>query len=106
MQSNKRRRRLDVDTWRGVFERFDAGDLSVAQFCHHEGLCVSSFHRWRSRVGARTVPTPPISRFEASCPQESAGFVELGAIRQASAASALDIRLDLGGGVTLHIVRH
>ena len=106
MQTNKRRQRLDVDTWRGLFERFDAGELSVAQFCRHEGLCVSSFHRWRSRVGTVTEAAPPISRFEGSLPQPSAGFVELGAISQASAAPALDIRLDLGGGVTLHIVRH
>lgn len=106
MQTSKRRQRLDADAWRGVFERFDAGELSVAQFCQHEGLCVSSFHRWRSRVGAVTVAAPPISRFDASRSQPSAGFVELGAISQANATPALDIRLDLGGGVTLHIVRH
>jgi hypothetical protein len=106
MQPSKRRQRLDVGTWRGIFERFDAGDLSVAQFCQHEGLCVSSFHRWRSRVGAATMPASPITPYESSRPQASVGFVELGSINQACAAPGLDIRLELGGGVTLHIVRH
>ncbi|MEY4564296.1 MAG: hypothetical protein RLZZ618_3573 [Pseudomonadota bacterium] len=108
MQTNKQRRRLDVNMWREVFERFDSGELSVARFCQHEGLCVSSFHRWRSRVGAVTVtaPKPQLSPIKASRPQPSAGFVELGALSQSAAAPGLNIRLDLGNGVTLHIVRH
>ena len=43
----------------------------------------------------------------AAVAQADAGFVELGSIGVAAAAPAtrLELTLDLGGGVTLHVVR-
>lgn len=99
MQGNKERRRLGLDAWREIIERFDSSGLSVGEFCKREGLCVSSFKRWRPRVeaGSRELEAPPTT--------VPGGFVELGTIGRARDASRFEVRLDLGLGITLHIVR-
>ena len=106
MEGIKRRRHLDENAWRDVFGRFAQGDESVSAFCQREGLNTSSFHRWRARLGLadsrrRVSATPPKSD-EA----EMAGFVELGALPVPPAGCGrLELKLDLGGGVVLHVVR-
>lgn len=37
--------------WRAVFERHARGGLSVATFCHEEGISESSFYRWKRILG-------------------------------------------------------
>jgi putative transposase len=104
MQGIKRRQRLGIDVWRKVFDRFERANMTVGEFCKREGLCVSSFHRWRPRVeqvsAARDVAV--VAKPGAVM---ATGFVDLGSIGRAEPAHRLDVRLDLGGGVTLHIVR-
>jgi putative transposase len=100
----KRRRRLSTQAWREVLGRFDGSAASVAEFCKREGVCESSFHRWRSRL----VATPASGALmEHAPPSASATFVDLGALGAAvpSAAPRIDLKLDLGGGLTLHLVR-
>ena len=81
------RRHLDAQSWREVFGRFDGSGESVVGFCKREGLSSSCFHRWRQRLAA-------------------AKFIEMGSMgAQAERASRLDIRLELGGGVVLYLVR-
>jgi putative transposase len=100
----KRRRHLDENAWRDVFGRFAQGDESVSAFCQREGLNTSSFHRWRARLGptgsGRRVSATPAKSDGAAM----AGFVELGTL-PAPPAGRLELKLDLGGGVTLHVVR-
>jgi putative transposase len=104
VEAIKRRRRLSAQAWREVLRRFDGAGTSVAEFCKREGVCESSFHRWRSRL----VATPGGGALVERAPQSTpATFVDLGALGAAGPALAprIDLKLDLGGGLTLHLVR-
>lgn len=104
MQAIKRRQRLSEQAWGEVLRRFDGAATTVAEFCKREGVCRSSFHRWRSRLRAMTAGGALSERAPQSTP---ATFVDLGALGAAgpSAAPRIDLKLDLGGGLTLHLVR-
>jgi hypothetical protein len=105
MEATKRRRRLSAQAWREVLGRFDGGaGISVAEFCKREGVCESSFHRWRSRLGVTPTGGALVKRAPQSTP---ATFVDLGALGAAgpSVAPRIDLKIDFGGGLTLHLVR-
>ena len=104
MEAIKRRRRLGAQAWGEVLRRFDGAGTSVAQFCKREGVCESSFHRWRSRLVATPAGGAHVERAPQGTP---ASFVELGALGAAGSllAPRIDLKLDLGGGLILHLVR-
>jgi hypothetical protein len=61
-----------------------------------------SFYQWRARLSAKrhrteAVKAPPP-------PTSAAGFVDLGNL-SASAGRRMEVRLELGGAVVLHLVR-
>ncbi len=95
------RRRRGAQAWRGVLARFEESGLTGVAFCEREGISSKSFYRWRTRFGvaADGLPAQPGSSVETS----AAGFIDLGGVRTGS--SRLELRLDLGGGVLLHLVR-
>ena len=96
---SKRIRRGDTQ-WRALLSRFSTSGLSVPAFCEREAVSTASFYRWRGLTGQRD------GGEVASVPNRSA-FVGLGALNiEPVRAAALDLHLDLGGGVTLHLVRH
>jgi transposase-like protein len=108
--SGRRRRRLDAGTWREVMRRFEAAGATVSEFCAREGLNESSFYRWRTRVGAPSgVPVTARSPGERTLAvrPSAASFIELGSLAgsRREAGNSLELRLDLGGGVVLQIVR-
>jgi putative transposase len=85
--------------WRSLLSRFSHSGLSVSVFCRREAVSTASFYRWRSQLeqhdggGGLPVVSEP-------------AFVDLGALRGESARGApMELRLDLGGGLTLHLVR-
>ena len=99
---SKRIRRNDTQ-WRALLSRFSASGLSVPAFCEREAVSTASFYRWRGLTGQRD------GGEIVAVPSKSA-FVDLGTLgtppgAPVSFAAALDLRLDLGGGVTLHLVR-
>lgn len=108
--STTKRRRLDVSGWREAMRRFDAAATSVQAFCAGEGLSTKSFYRWRKRLDravqvdqllarpTRHGATPPVPA------RSTTGFVELGSLLSGG-AGALELRLDLGGGVLLTLTR-
>lgn len=100
------RRHLDAQSWREVFGRFDGSGESVVGFCKREGLGVSSFHRWRQRLAATSAASTSQEGRGPVRQSAAANFIEMGSMgAQAERASRLDIRLELGGGVVLHLVR-
>jgi putative transposase len=102
-----RRRRMDAGGWSAVLERFAESGLSVAEFCAHEGIGAASFYRWRSllNTAARDRKRRRLRR-EASRPASAESFVDLGTLRaNAAESSRMEVRLDLGGGLVLHVVR-
>jgi putative transposase len=102
------RRRLDEQMWRAVFARFDGAAMTVQEFCLREGLTRSSFTRWRARLrtGSKRLPAPVVAKAAAPTPKPS--FVDLGLVDAAAPAAghaALDLRIEFGGGLSLHLVR-
>jgi transposase-like protein len=76
--------------------------LSVQAFCQREGINTWSLYGWRSRLRARGASEEPaVSRPAGAEP--GAEFIELGAL--GPDRSRCEVRLDLGGGVILHLVR-
>jgi hypothetical protein len=103
------RRHLSAEVWREVFRRFDGSGESVSGFCKREGLHTSSFRRWQPRL-AGTAATP--ITMQAKEPGEArrqapvASFIEMGPMAPANAAAGrLEVRLELGAGLVLHVVR-
>lgn len=107
MEENKRRH-LDMDAWREVLRRFADGGETISGFCRREGLCTNSFRRWRARLAATKETASPLATASQTATAE---FVDLGALGATRAPSSqtggnrLELKLDLGGGMTLYLVR-
>lgn len=96
----ERRRRRGASEWSGLLSRFAASGLSVAAFCEQEGISTASFYRWRGLLGGA------IERSEVVADAPMPAFVDLGALGSPRPAGGrLEIRLDLGGGLVLSLVR-
>jgi hypothetical protein len=105
-QGNKRRR-LNERAWRDLFKRFDGAGLTVEAFCEDEGVSRSSFNRWRSRLSTQPgVATTAVMR-EPDDQKIAPSFVDLGLLGAAgtAATAGLELRLELGGGLSLTLVR-
>jgi hypothetical protein len=102
-----KRRRLNERAWRDLFKRFDGGGLTVETFCKGEGLSRSSFNRWRSRLSRPPGTATTAVMREPGHQKITPSFVDLGPIGVASteAAAGLELRLELGGGLSLTLVR-
>ena len=104
MEKSGQQRRSE-SAWREIVARQTASDLTVQGFCEREGIKPASLYGWRSRLrqGAqkRGVSRSP-SKTERA--EKSPGeFIDLGSL--GSGRSHFEVRLDLGGGVLLHLVR-
>ena len=90
-------RRRGREEWSGVLARFSGGGGGVEAFCRREGVSESSFRRWQKRLSEGGA---------ARCEPDKAepGFVDAGRFGR-SDAGRIEIRLDLGNGVSLHVVR-
>ena len=95
--------------WRDRVARQAAGHQTVRAFCQSESVAVASFYQWRSRLRKHGL---------AAGAQAQAAFIDLGAVRGRRLADdlgradsglgkggRLEIRLELGGGAVLHLVR-
>lgn len=92
----------DVATWREIFARHAASGLLTSQFCRQEGLNPGIFRRWRTKL--ENPPGSQAKRIEPARGVKAAqSFVDLGALEAGS--SRCEIRLELGGGVVLSLVR-
>jgi len=105
-----KRKRLGSKAWREVLERFATSNESVRQFCGREGLSTETFRRWRVRLAATSGQT---AASLGECKPGAAHFVDLGSLGAEPTSSAvstgsprrLELKLDLGGGMTLVLVR-
>jgi hypothetical protein len=100
MQQINRGRR-GADGWREVLARFAQSGLRTRAFCDREGISTASFYRWRSILEGS--PQKPRSPKPSMAADSTTGFVDLGAL--STSGPRFEVRLDLGGGVLLHLVR-
>ncbi len=98
-----KRRRLSAEIWQGLLAKFAESKLTVRAFCAQEGISSSSLNYWRSRL-ADVGPAPASGKPDAAT--AVAEFVDLGTLgERRSPLERFELRLDLGGGLTLHLVR-
>ncbi|MES2262771.1 MAG: IS66 family insertion sequence element accessory protein TnpB [Pseudomonadota bacterium] len=88
--------------WRQRLARFAACGQGVKLFCQAESVSEATFHRWRKQLTEDGDGTPEV------------GFIDVGLLaappasppaRDDQVGAAVEIRLDLGHGLVLHIVR-
>ena len=89
--------------WGQRLARFAASDQQIGAFCQAESVSEATFYRWRKRLA------------EAGGAAPAAGFIDVGVMPPApavpsmtqceSASAMLEVRLDLGHGLVLQIVR-
>jgi putative transposase len=98
-----KRRRLGADVWRGLVTKFADSGVSVRAFCAHEGISTSTFNWWRWRLAGSSGADPSSER---SATMAAGEFVDLGTLpTPTSQPQRFELRLDLGGGLVLHLVR-
>lgn len=99
------RQKRSESAWREIVARQAQSGLAVREFCEREGIKSASLYGWRVRLREHTqeqgvLPNPTkTERAEKS----SGEFIDLGAL--GSGRSRFEVRLQLGGGVLLHLVR-
>ena len=92
--------RRSQSEWRSLLARFDGSGLGVEAFCRREAISAASFYRWRSLLSHGRDGDEVVGSATA------AAFVDLGTLNGASSARArLDLKLELGDGLILHLVR-
>ena len=100
----KMSRRRSQQTWRELVTRQVDSGLSVQVFCERERLNVNTFYGWRSKLRTRMAVREDVAATSESKTSERSGdFIDLGSL--GGGPSRYEIRLDLGGGVVLQVVR-
>ena len=87
--------------WRSLLAKFDSSGLGVEAFCRREAISAASLYRWRGLLSAVG------DDGETAVINKAPAFVDLGTLRStAVSAPRIDLKLDLGDGLVLHLVRH
>ena len=96
-----RRARRSEGQWRSLLVRQRTSGVGIKAFCRGEQISEASFYRWRTILKGQWESGGGVE------PDPGPAFVDLGALESVSAVKPkLDLRLDLGDGLTLHLVRH
>ena len=98
-----KRRRLEAQAWRALLAKFADSGLAVRVFCAQEGISPSTFSWWRSRLSGNS--SRRSRSIDRSAVAPAGEFVDLGALRAPAGPERVELRLDLGGGLVLHLVR-
>ncbi len=96
-------RRRDAESRQALVARRIRSGLSVRDFCRREGLNAWTFYGWRSQLRGRAPVDEEPSTGDAAPGEPASGFIDLGAL--GGGPSRCEIRLDLGGGLVLQVVR-
>ena len=88
-------RRSEVE-WRSILSRYQASGMSVTAFCRQESISTVSFYRWGRKLREGIESSDRIT----------SAFVDLGALNAEPVQRLrLDLKLDFGDGLILHLVR-
>jgi hypothetical protein len=95
--------RRSREQWQTMLSGFARSGLSAEAYCRREGISSASFYRWRTVLGNSGAPHRPVMVRNAPPAFVDAG--PLGLPRVQPLSRHLDLRLDLGDGLVLHLVR-
>jgi hypothetical protein len=73
MAMTKRRNEEKRTYWRAVFERQARSGLSIAKFCHAEGMSQASFYWWKRNLGTSRAKARKPERSPATRPLRAGG---------------------------------
>lgn len=114
-QSSVTRKAQQEAAWRNRLARYARSGQTVQAFCRSEAVPVGTFYGWQARLRGRDVKAVAVQqRIPAPSP-----FVDLGAVNGLAARAeepirdntlhhrqgGIEVHLDLGGGMVLHIAR-
>ena len=86
--------------WRTLLAAFDGSGLGVDAFCRREAISAASLYRWRNLINNDS------KSGEAVVSRRAPAFVELGPLNTTAPQRArIELKLDLGDGLSLHLVR-
>lgn len=86
--------------WRSLLAKLDSSGLGVGAFCRREAISVASLYRWRNLLNDGG------DGGEAVVGKRAPAFFDLGTLGSTNARQArIEIKLDLGDGLVLHLVR-
>ena len=95
--------RRSREQWRAMLSGFARSGLSAEAYCRREGISSASFYRWRTALGNGGAQRRPVMVRNAP-----PAFVDAGPLvlpRAQPLSKRVDLRLDLGDGLVLHLVR-
>ena len=87
---------LRASEWKAMMHRYETRGQTDTEFCLREGISVATFYYRRNRLqesSTALASTVPVS-----------DFIDAGPLAAEVQARA-EIRIDLGGGVVVHVVR-
>ena|SRR5665213_610061 len=104
MQKMGRERRSE-SAWADLVSRQNQSGLTVRAFSEREGINAASLYGWRSKLRDATGDSHVAERLPKKVRREqpAADFIDVGAL--GASRSRFEVRLDLGAGVLLHLVR-
>ncbi len=92
--------RRSQNEWQSLLAKFGGSGMGVEAFCQREAISAASFYRWRSRLSNGG------DGGEVEGGDTASAFVDLGTMNGAlSRRPRIDLKLDLGEGLILHLVR-
>ena len=93
-------RRRSRNEWRSLLARIRGSGLGIEAGCRREGISEASYYRWRSQLAGE------VDRGEVCVRASAPAFVDLGTLSSSPVSrQRLDLKLDLGDGLLLHLVR-
>ncbi len=102
MTQTRKLTRRGRDEWQSLLSGFDQSALSVDAYCRRESISAASFYRWRGILGDKTRMRRDVTALRDTAP----AFVDIGALNATPVhRPRLDLKLDLGEGLVLHLVR-
>jgi putative transposase len=86
--------------WQSLLAKLGGSGLGVDAFCRREAISAASLYRWR------TLLSDGSDGDEAMVSNRAPAFVDLGTLNSVpSSRPRIELKLDLGDGLTLHLVR-
>ena len=87
--------------WRSLLAKLDDSGLGVDAFCRREAISAASLYRWRNLLSDGG------DGGDVAVRNRAPEFVDLGTLNAASSSRPrIELNLDLGDGLILHLVRH